>query len=176
MTLPNLITVARLVLVPIVIVTIVQGRWALAFALFVLAGISDAVDGFIARRFDMKSEFGAYIDALADKALLVSIYVTLSIVGILPGWLAIVVVSRDVMIVSAILVSRLMERPVAIKPLLVSKMNTAVQIAFAGLVLGAKTFAVDPGRLASFGAVLVASLTVLSAAAYLAKWLRHMAA
>lgn len=176
MTIPNLITVARLVLVPIVIVMIGQGRWALAFTLFVLAGVSDGVDGFIARRFDMKSEFGAYIDALADKALLVSIYVTLSIMGILPGWLAIVVVSRDLMIVSAILVSRLMERPVAIKPLIVSKMNTAAQIVFAGLVLGAKTFAVDAGRLATYGAVLVASLTVLSAAAYLARWLRHMAA
>ena len=176
MTIPNLITIGRLVLVPLVIVMIVQGRWASAFAFFVLAGVSDAVDGFIARRFDMKSEFGAYIDALADKALLVSMYVSLSIVGILPGWLAVVVVSRDVMIVSAIIVSWLMQRPVAIKPLAISKLNTAAQIAFAGLVLGMRAFAVDAGRLAAMGTVVVASLTVLSAAAYLARWLRHMAA
>jgi cardiolipin synthase len=175
-TIPNLITIARLVIVPLVIVMIAQGRWAAAFALFVVAGISDAVDGFIARRFDMKSEFGAYIDALADKALLVSMYVSLSIFGILPGWLAIVVVSRDLMIVSAIIVSWLMQRPVAIKPLVVSKLNTAAQIAFAALVLGTKTFAVDAGRLATVGTAVVACLTVLSAAAYLARWLRHMAA
>ena len=70
MTIPNLITIARLVIVPLVIVMIVQGDWQAAFFLFVLAGISDGVDGFIARRFDMRSEFGAYIDPLADKALL----------------------------------------------------------------------------------------------------------
>src|SRR5919107_5706615 len=113
MTIPNLITIARLIIVPIVIVMIMQGRWPAAFVLFVVAGVSDAVDGFIARRFDMRSEFGAYIDPIADKALLVSIYVTLSIVGVLPNWLAIVVVSRDMMIVAAILVSWLMGRPVA---------------------------------------------------------------
>ena len=88
---------------PLVIVMIMQERWSAAFVLFVVAGISDAVDGFIARRFDMRSELGAYLDPIADKALLVSIYVTLAVVGVLPVWLAIVVVSRDVMIVAAIL-------------------------------------------------------------------------
>ena len=111
-----------------------QGQWATAFLLFVAAGVSDAVDGFIARRFDMRSEFGAYLDAVADKALLVSIYVTPGVVGVLPGWLAIVVVSRDIMIVGAIIMSWLMGRPVAIKPLTISKLNTAAQIAFAALV------------------------------------------
>ena len=86
----------------IVIVMIVQGRWGAAFTFFVVAGVSDGIDGFIARRFDMRSELGSYIDPLADKALLVSIYVTLAIVGVLPGWLAIVVVSRDAMIVAAV--------------------------------------------------------------------------
>lgn len=175
MTIPNLITIGRLLIVPILIAMIGQGRWGLAFVLFVVAGISDAVDGFIARRFDMKSELGAYIDALADKALLVSIYVTLSIVGVLPGWLAICVVSRDLMIVSAVIVSWLMQRPVAIKPLLVSKLNTGVQIAFAALVLGTRTFDIPAGRLATSGTLAVAALTIISAGAYLAKWLRHMA-
>lgn len=176
MTLPNLITIGRLFIVPLVIVMIGQGRWELAFVLFALAGISDAVDGYIARRFKMQSEFGAYIDPLADKALLVSIYVTLSVIGVLPGWLAIIVVSRDIMIVSAIIVSRLMERPVAIKPIMVSKLNTAAQIAFAALVLGAKAFAFDLGAAGGFAMWVVAALTVASAAAYLAGWLRHMAA
>jgi cardiolipin synthase len=175
MTLPNLITIGRLIIVPLVIVMIGQGRWAAAFILFVVAGISDAIDGFIARRFDMRSEFGAYIDPLADKALLVSIYVTLSVVGVIPSWLAIVVVSRDVMIVSAIILSWLMARPVEIKPLAVSKINTAAQIAFAALVLATKAFGVDLAGYDDFAMLIVAALTVSSAGAYLAGWLRHMA-
>lgn len=176
MTIPNLITIGRLFVVPLLIMMIGQERWGIAFGLFVGAGISDGVDGFIARRFDMKSELGAYIDALADKALLVSIYVTLSIVGVLPGWLAVLVVSRDAMIVSAIIVSWLMQRPVAIKPLVVSKLNTAAQIVFAALVLGMRTFDVEVPSLEWTAMIVVSALTVLSAAAYLAKWLRHMAA
>jgi len=175
MTIPNLITIARLISVPLIIVMMGQDRWGVAFMLFVAAGISDGVDGFIARRFNMRSEFGAYLDALADKALLVSIYVTLSVTGVLPGWLAIVVVSRDLMIISAILVSWLMERPVAIKPMFVSKLNTGAQIAFAALVLGTKALILDAPTLYAAGMVLVAALTMISAAAYLARWMRHMA-
>jgi cardiolipin synthase (CMP-forming) len=175
MTIPNLITIARLIMVPLIVVMIGQERWGLAFALFAAAGVSDGVDGFIARRFNMRSEFGAYLDALADKALLVSIYVTLSVTGVLPGWLAILVVSRDLMIISAILVSRLMERPLAIKPLFVSKLNTGAQIVFAALVLGTKAFTLDVPTLDATGMVVVAGLTIVSAAAYLARWMRHMA-
>jgi cardiolipin synthase len=176
MTIPNLITIARLVLVPLVIVMIGQGRWLSAFALVVAAGASDAVDGYIAKRFDMRTELGAYLDPLADKALLVSIYVTLAVTGVLPGWLAVTVVSRDIMIVAAIILSRLMDRPVAIRPLFVSKLNTAAQIAFAVLVLAAKAFDVEPGSFDDAAMLAVAGLTIASAAAYLALWLKHMAA
>jgi cardiolipin synthase len=175
MTIPNLITIARLFAVPLVVMMISQGRWVSAFALFFLAGLSDAADGAIARRWNLRSELGAYLDALADKALLVSIYVTLSIVGEVPGWLTITVVSRDVMIVSAIILSRLMDKPVEIKPLLVSKLNTAAQIALAALVLGMKAMAMELGSAAEIGMATVAALTLASAGAYLARWLRHMA-
>ncbi|ACL60388.1 CDP-alcohol phosphatidyltransferase family protein [Methylobacterium nodulans] len=175
MTLPNLITIGRLVLVPFVIAMIGQGAWGLAFAGFAVAGLSDAVDGWIARRFDMKSELGAYLDALADKALLVSIFVTLSIAGVVPGWLAIVVVSRDVMIVAAILVSWLLDRRVAIRPLLIGKLNTAAQLAFAGGVLGLRAFGIAPHPAETLAAALVAGLAALSAAVYGGLWMRHMA-
>ena len=175
MTIPNLITIARLIMVPLIVVMIGQEKWGLAFVLFAAAGVSDAVDGYIARRFNMRSEFGAYLDALADKALLVSIYVTLSVTGVLPGWLAVVVVFRDLMIISAIIVSRLMERPIAIRPMFVSKVNTGVQIAFAVLVLSTQAFALKAPTLYATGMVLVTALTVVSAAAYLARWMRHMA-
>ena len=175
MTLPNIITIARLLLVPVVIAMIVAGRWQTAFVLFVVAGVSDAVDGFIARRFDMKSELGAYIDALADKALLISIYVSLAIVGVLPGWLAILVVSRDVMILMAVIVSWLMRRPVEIRPLIVSKLNTGMQLALAAIVLGSRGFGLDWGVLIDILMIGVACLTLASAGAYLAVWSRHMA-
>lgn len=176
MNIPNLITIGRLILVPFVIAMILQGNWGLAFVAFVVAGISDAVDGFIARRFDMRSELGAYMDALADKALLMSIYVSLAAVGSLPAWLAIAVVSRDLMILGAVVLSWVLSNPVEIKPSLVSKANTAAQIAFAAFVLAALTFGFEETgvRLAAMG--VVAALTFASAAAYLAQWLRHMTA
>ena len=84
MTIPNLITIGRLFLVPLVIVMIINANWDAAFILFVVAGISDAVDGFLAKRCGMASELGAWLDPVADKALIVSIYITLAIVGAIP--------------------------------------------------------------------------------------------
>jgi cardiolipin synthase len=155
---------------------IMQERWVAAFALFAVAGISDGIDGFIARHFNMRSELGAYIDPLADKSLLVSIYVSLAIVGAIPSWLAIVVVSRDAMIVAAIILSWVMDRPVVIKPLLVSKLNTAAQIGFAAFALAANAYGLDLAGFEDAAMVAVAALTVASAGAYLGGWLRHMTA
>ncbi|GEO14468.1 CDP-alcohol phosphatidyltransferase family protein [Microvirga aerophila] len=174
MTIPNIITIGRLILVPFVIMMIMQERWGTAFVLFAIAGISDGIDGFIARHFDMRSELGSYIDPLADKSLLVSIYVSLAIVGVIPSWLAIVVVSRDAMIVAAVLLSWVMDRRVAIKPLLVSKLNTGAQIGFAAFALAANAYGVDLAGLEDVAMVTVAALTVASAGAYLGGWLRHM--
>jgi cardiolipin synthase len=174
MTIPNIITIGRLILVPFVIMMIMQERWGTAFVLFAIAGISDGIDGFIARHFDMRSELGSYIDPLADKSLLVSIYVSLAIVGVIPSWLAIVVVSRDATIVAAVLLSWVMDRRVAIKPLLVSKLNTGAQIGFAAFALAANAYGVDLAGLEDAAMVAVAALTVASAGAYLGGWLRHM--
>ena len=98
----------------------------LAFLLFLAAGISDAVDGFLAKRFGMATELGAYLDPLADKALIVSIYVSLGIAEAIPRWLVILVVSRDFMIVGAFMLSWLIDRPVTVRPHPVSKLNTVV--------------------------------------------------
>lgn len=173
-SLPNLISLGRLVLVPIIVTLIVQPEWGLAFALFVVAGVSDAVDGWLAKRFDLRSELGSYLDPLADKALLVSIYVSLAIVGVLPSAIAILVVSRDVMIVGAVMVSWVLDKPVAIRPLLVSKLNTLAQIAFASAVLAAKAFSFPLGLWFTTSLYIVAALTLASAAAYLTQWIRHM--
>ncbi|MFH1556163.1 MAG: CDP-alcohol phosphatidyltransferase family protein [Pseudomonadota bacterium] len=174
-SIPNLITLARILLVPILVWSIASGELELAFWLFVLAGASDALDGFLAKRFHMQTELGAYLDPLADKALLISIYVSLAVVELIPRWVAIAVVTRDVMIIGAILLSVLLARPVTIRPLVVSKVNTAVQIAFAALVLASAGLDLNPGRAFEVGLVAVGLLTALSAAAYLAEWMRHMA-
>ncbi len=174
-TLPNLITVGRIILVPVVIWAITSGNMLLAFWLFVAAGVSDGIDGFLAKRLNAQTEFGAYLDPLADKALLMSIYVTLSIEGLLPRWIVIAVVSRDIMIMGAVVLSWIMNKPVAIQPLIVSKLNTAAQIALAALVLASSGFKFDPGLAKDVALVLAGGLTVVSAAAYLVEWMRHMA-
>jgi cardiolipin synthase (CMP-forming) len=174
LSIPNLITLGRILLVPVVVWAIMSNAMWVAFMLFLLAGVSDAVDGFLAKRFNMTTVLGAYLDPLADKALIVSIYLTLGINGYIPRWLVILVVSRDILIVGGIMLSWLMGDPLKIKPLLVSKLNTVAQIAFACVVLGSLgfNFEVPLFKLVLMG--LVAVLTLLSIAAYLAEWVRHV--
>ena len=174
MNLPNLITVARILAVPVVVWAIVANEMLLAFLLFLAAGISDAVDGFLAKRFDMKTELGAHLDPLADKILIVSIYVALGINAAVPGWLVILVVSRDLLIVGAFMFSWFLDQPIAARPLLVSKLNTAAQIVFAGLVLGSAGLNIDLAWLLPVSMALVAVLTLLSVGAYVREWVRHM--
>lgn len=174
MTIPNLITIGRLMLVPLTIWLIIYDKHVLAFWTFVAAGVSDAVDGFLARQFNMWSALGSYLDPIADKALIVSIYVSLGIAEAIPRWLVILVVSRDIMIVGAVLLSWLLGRPMAVKPLLVSKLNTVAQIVFACLVLAALGFRFDLGPVAVIGMATVTILTLLSIGFYLAEWIRHI--
>ena len=174
MSIPNLISLARIILVPIVVWAITSGEMLVAFALFLAAGISDAVDGFLAKRFHMTSELGAYLDPLADKALIVSIYISLGIAMALPIFLVILVVSRDIMIVSAFLLSLLVGKPMPIRPLMVSKANTAAQIVLAVLVLAEQAFGFHVALASQLVIALVAILTLLSIAFYLAEWVRHM--
>lgn len=176
MNLPNLITVARILSVPVVVWAITSGEMLFAFIVFLAAGISDAVDGFLAKRFGWTTELGAYLDPLADKALIVSIYIALGISEAVPRWLVILVVSRDIMIIGAVMLSWLVDKPVAVKPLLVSKLNTAAQIIFAGLVLGSLGLRFNPGWLLHVMMALVAALTLLSVGAYVREWMRHMGA
>ena len=173
LSIPNLITLGRILLVPIVVWAITSGQMRIAFLLFLIAGISDGVDGFLAKRFHMKSELGAYLDPLADKALIVSIYVSLGIAGALPIFLVILVVSRDIMIISAFMLSWLVGKPMPIRPLMVSKANTVAQILLAAR--SGRTGFRFPGR-ARVGNLmaLVAVLTLLSVGFYLAEWVRHM--
>ena len=173
---PNLITLMRLMLVPVAVVMIAAQAWGWAFAAFAVAGLSDGLDGFIARRFDVRSELGAYLDALADKALLMSIFIALALSHVLPVWIAVLVVARDLMILGAVIVSWVLDKPVQIRPLMISKLNTAAQITFAGAALAAMAFGVLQGVWFEPMLYGVMALTLGSTAAYLTQWLRHMSA
>jgi len=120
------------------------------------------------------SELGAYLDPLADKALIVSIYVALGVAGALPISLVILVVSRDVMIISGFMLSWLIGKPMPVRPLTISKANTVAQIFLATLVLAEQGFHFNAALLSTIAVLLVAVLTVLSIAFYLAEWVRHM--
>jgi cardiolipin synthase len=174
LSIPNLITLARILLVPVLVWAIASDQIRIAFGLFLAAGLSDAVDGFLAKRFGMATALGAYLDPLADKAMLVSIYVALAIIGAIPLWLVILVVSRDIMIVSAVILSWLVDKPVKLKPHPVSKLNTVAQIALALLVLASLGFEFSADVTKTLLMALVAVLTLLSVAFYLAEWVRHM--
>lgn len=173
-SLPNIITLGRLILAPVILAMIASGQWVEAFVAFVVAGISDALDGWLAKTFDLRTEIGAMLDPIADKALLVSIYVALGLAGAIPPALAILVVSRDIMIVGGVIVAWLFDNPVEIRPLFISKVNTAAQIVFAITVLASKAFGVSLGAMHMIAVYTVGALTLASAGAYLAPWFRHM--
>src|ERR1700692_1553088 len=173
-SIPNIITLGRILLVPIIVWAIASSQMEIAFAIFIIAGVSDAVDGFLAKRFNMASELGALLDPLADKALLVSIYVALGIWGAVPGGIVILVASRDIMIVPAVLVSWLPGKPIPMKPLMVSKLNTVAQVAFAALVLAALGFGFNPAPYDLILMGFVTVFTLVSVSLYLREWVRHM--
>ena len=174
LSIPNLITLARILLVPVIVWAIASNQMQIAFALFLVAWLSDLVDGFLAKRFGMATELGAYLDPLADKAMIVSIYIALGIADVIPRWLVILVVSRDIMIVAAIVLSWVVDKPVKLKPLTISKLNTVAQIVLALLVLASLSIGFDAGLAIQAVTLLVALLTLLSVAFYVAAWVRHM--
>jgi cardiolipin synthase (CMP-forming) len=176
LNLPNLISLGRLLLVPLAISLILEGSYWGAFWVFVAAGVSDALDGFIAKRFDWRTRLGALLDPLADKVLLVSVYVTLGIAGQLWTWLVVLVVFRDIMIVGGfLLVQALAVMPKPLQPLLISKANTGVQVALVGYVLARRGFDAEPGPIDVVLGFAVAVTTVLSGLTYLLRWARILA-
>lgn len=175
MNLPNFITIGRILLVPITVWLIISSEFSLAFVAFVVAGVSDGVDGFIARKLNQRSELGAYLDPIADKALLVSIYVSLGFLQFLPAWLVILVVTRDVLIVGAVVLAWVLNKPMVVAPSMASKVNTVGQIVLAGLVLGLLGLKISLVPLLYAGFASVAILTFGSGALYMRDWLLHMA-
>jgi cardiolipin synthase len=173
--LPNFITIARILSVPVMLWLIVTGNLFSAFFLFLFAGLSDALDGFLARRFNWQTELGAYLDPIADKTMLTSVYAALAFHGHMPIWLGILVVSRDFLIVGAVILAWLLDRPLAIRPILIGKVNTGLQIGLVVAVLAEKGLGLPIGAYVLPLIWATGALTALSACLYLVGWLRHMA-
>lgn len=175
LNLPNLITLARLFCVPLAVWLIFAERYGAAFWVFVGAGVSDALDGYIAKRFDRRTRLGALLDPAADKALLAGVYVSLGLAGQLPAWLVLLVVSRDVLIVLGFILIQTAATPGDVDPLYISKVNTAVQIGLIGFVLARLGFAVAAEPLTELLIAAAALTTVLSGLSYLVRWARILA-
>lgn len=175
LNLPNLISLGRLLLVPLAIWLILRGHYGIAFWVFVVAGVSDALDGFIAKHFDRRTRLGALLDPIADKALLVSMFVTLGLADQLWTSLVILVVFRDVMIIGGFLLIQAFSVPKRYDPLYISKINTGLQIALIAFVLARLGLGADPSTLDAILSYAVMLTTILSGLLYLVRWTRILA-
>ena len=171
LNLPNLITLARLICVPLTVWLIFEQKYGFAFWVFVGAGLSDALDGYLAKRFDRRTRLGAMLDPAADKTLLAAVCVTLALAGQLPGWLVILVLLRDSLIVIGFFFIQATAAARQIDPLYISKVNTLVQLTLVGFVL-AQGLGIESDAVK--GALIAAATltTVLSGLSYLARWAR----
>ncbi len=176
MNAPNLISFIRLLLVPVIVWLLLRGHFQFAFWAFVAAGLSDALDGFLARRMNVQSVIGGFLDPLADKALLVSVYVTLGYQGSITTWLVILVVFRDLVIIAGAVLFQTLNGPLQPQPLLISKLNTAAQIVLAALVLGGLAFELRDLNVELVLSFFVAGTTLWSGTAYVIKWGRQASA
>ncbi|MBC8339869.1 MAG: CDP-alcohol phosphatidyltransferase family protein [Rhodospirillales bacterium] len=175
MNLPNFITLARLAAVPFLVWLILNGALEVAFWVFLAAAVSDALDGIIAKQFDMETVFGAFIDPIADKALLVASYITLGHEGLLPMWLVILVVFRDIVIIGGALVFQTVTQSLTMQPLMISKVNTVMQLLLALGVLFIEGYGIEDGPAVAVMGYIVAVTTLWSGTVYVVTWSRMAA-
>ena len=174
MNLPNSITLLRLIIVPIIVWLIIINNLCLAFYLTVVAALSDAIDGIIAKRFNRVTKLGAFLDPIADKVLLVSLFFVLGVQGYIATWLVIIVVFRDLLIFSGAILFYIITNFLEIAPLKISKINTTVQFIFVTGVLGIEGYRIDVDGAKFILHLIVALTTVLSGAAYVYFWSRKV--
>jgi cardiolipin synthase len=170
MNIPNLITILRIFLVPVLVICLIQGLYCKSLLIFLVASSTDALDGFLARVLHQKSLLGAYLDPLADKALVASSFITLSLITVIPSWLTVIVISRDLVIMIGICVLTLMSVPFAIKPAVVSKVTTIFQFLTVLVALASLAAPMHFDRiLVEIVIWATAFFTILSGLAYIAR-------
>jgi cardiolipin synthase (CMP-forming) len=138
---PNILTVLRILITPLFVIFLIRKMHGHALLVFIFAGVTDGLDGLIARLLNQRSELGALLDPIADKLLLTAAYISLGILKTIPGWLAVVVISRDVLIVTGIAVLKFANIPFAIRPTGISKWTTVFQLLTIGVTLLDMSFA-----------------------------------
>ncbi|MBS0472736.1 MAG: CDP-alcohol phosphatidyltransferase family protein [Proteobacteria bacterium] len=159
---PNILTAIRIFLAPLVGYLVLNHYDLAALLVFVIAGASDALDGFLARRFGLISRFGEYLDPAADKLLMLSSFITLTMMDAVPLWLTALVIGRDIAIVIGVGIARLFSLPVKIEPLAVGKASTVVQVGYVALILLLLTFDVGMPVLAESAGIIAAAFTLMS--------------
>ena len=172
--LPNLLTSLRLAAAPATAGLLAAGYFNAAFGLFAFAGLSDAVDGFLAKRFGFSTPLGRFLDPAADKALMLAAFMTLALLDDVPMWLAAIIIARDALILLGLAVAAATQAPIAVQPLLIGKVCTALQVLYIGLHLGSLAFEVPIGSISPADAYLVGLVALASGAAYFAVWLKAM--
>lgn len=170
--LPNAITVLRAALIPLQAWLLLRGDYALAFALFVVSGLSDLVDGWIARRFDLRTRFGAIADPLADKVTMLTVALLLASQGWLPWWFAALVVGRDLLIVGGAAAYHLLIGEVEMAPSWISKLNTVLEFVFLACVLALGAGHLDQGPWYPALLYATAATVIASGASYVLVWSR----
>ena len=175
-SLPNIISTFRILLVPPVVLTMVEQRWGVALPLFLVAGLSDGLDGFLARRYHWTSRLGAILDPIGDKLLMVSSYLVLGWLEILPLWLVGVVILRDVVIMAGTMIYRCFIGVVVFEPILLSKINTVCQISLVTVTLCVLAGLEILAGLQSFLIYIVLLTTVSSGIAYVVLWAQRAVA
>ena len=127
-SIPNILTILRILLTPVFVILLIKGMNLAALSIFIIAGVSDGLDGFIARFFNQRTELGAFLDPIADKLLLISSFIVLATLKMVPGWLTVIVLSRDILIVTGIIIIKLFDFKVTISPSMISKCTTVLQL------------------------------------------------
>ncbi len=175
-SLPNLICVLRILLVAPILWTLAEGRYGWTLVLFIVAALSDGLDGLLAKRFGWTSELGKFLDPLADKLLLVAVYLSLAVLDLAPGWLAATVVLRDLVIGAGAAIFRLRFGPLNGRPTAISKLNTVCQIAYVVVVVAGEAVGGVPDWLVSAATGVVFITTVASGYDYVITYARRAAA
>ncbi len=173
MTIPNFLTILRALLTPVLVILLLEERLSEALFVFIIAGVTDGLDGLIARLYKQKSKLGAFLDPLADKLLLVTTYVLLAFQNLIPKWLAVIVLSRDVLIVLGVFVLFMQDLPFEIKPTLASKLTTCTQIVTAIVTMASALWTPHP-LLKHILFYLTGTVTIVSWGQYMVRGVRIM--
>ncbi len=171
MNLPNLLTILRILFIPVLVNCLVYGYYAYGLLIFLLAGLTDSLDGIIARTANQRTPLGTYLDPMADKLLLNACFVTLSVLHLIPGWIAITVVSRDLILIVGTLILHLTQISFNITPTWLGKSTTVIQLFYIIMVLFWVIFQKDMSILAPF-LFLTAAVTILSGLHYILRGIR----